>query len=116
MRKYVYHTTGNSHRNADTRQVFVMRGTGEVFIDYETYIKRYDYERLGYDIERMLTLYRHDYLSQVSSADLPITSIMQYLTTTQKKFVDAVNGKSGLTYFDALESEVRLTYQALSHI
>ena len=25
----------------------------------------------------------------------------------QKKFVDAVNGKSGLTYFDALESEVR---------
>jgi hypothetical protein len=28
------------------------------------------------------------------------------LTSTQKKFVDAVNGKSGLTFFDALESEV----------
>lgn len=27
----------------------------------------------------------------------------------QKKFVDAVNGKSGLTYFDALESEVSAT-------
>jgi hypothetical protein len=30
----------------------------------------------------------------------------QLLTLVQKKFVDSVNGKSGLTYFDALESEV----------
>ena len=28
------------------------------------------------------------------------------LTLVQKKFTDSVNGKSGLTYFDALESEV----------
>jgi hypothetical protein len=39
-------------------EVFVMRGTGEVFTDYEKYLKRYDY-------------------------------------LSQKKFVDAVNGKSG---------------------
>ena len=26
----------------------------------------------------------------------------------QKRFTDAVNGKSGLNYWDALESEVRL--------
>lgn len=26
----------------------------------------------------------------------------------QKKFVDAVNGKSGLNFFDALESEVSM--------
>ena len=31
---------------------------------------------------------------------------MELLTGLQKKFVDAVNGKSGLTYFDAHESEV----------
>lgn len=30
----------------------------------------------------------------------------QQLTTEKKKFTDAVNGKSGLTYWDALESEV----------
>lgn len=29
------------------------------------------------------------------------------LTYMQKKFTDAVNGKSGLNYWDALESEVR---------
>lgn len=28
------------------------------------------------------------------------------LTQPQKKFIDAVNGKSGLTFFEALESEV----------
>lgn len=33
--------------------------------------------------------------------------IVYGLTPEQKKFVDSVNGKSGLTYFDALESEVR---------
>lgn len=32
--------------------------------------------------------------------------LAKLLTGFQKKFVDAVNGKSGLTYFDALESEV----------
>ena len=30
----------------------------------------------------------------------------ELLTLVQKRFVDSVNGKSGLTYFDALESEV----------
>lgn len=45
-----------------------MRGTNEVFQDYEDYLRRLDYLR-------------------------------------QKKFVDAVNGKSGMTFFDALISE-----------
>ena len=47
-----------------------MKGTDEVFTEYDKYLKRYDY-------------------------------------LMQKKFVDAVNGKSGLTFFDALESETK---------
>ncbi|KAI7492101.1 hypothetical protein KC357_g1334 [Hortaea werneckii] len=52
----------------DNAEVYVMRGTNEVFQDYEDYLRRLDYLR-------------------------------------QKKFVDAVNGKSGMTFFDALTSE-----------
>lgn len=55
---------------ADKDDVWIMKGTGEVFKDYEQYLKRYDY-------------------------------------LMQKKFVDAVNGKSGMTYFDALASETK---------
>lgn len=55
---------------SDNQEVFVMKGTHEVFVDYEKYLKRYEY-------------------------------------LMQKKFVDAVNGKSGLTFFDALESETK---------
>ncbi|WPH02807.1 Hypothetical protein R9X50_00567500 [Acrodontium crateriforme] len=54
----------------DNAEVFVMRGTGEIFTDYEKYLKR------------------HDYLNQ-------------------KKFTDAVNGKSNLTYFEAMASETK---------
>ncbi|KAK4624005.1 Imitation switch two complex protein 1 [Fulvia fulva] len=54
----------------DHAEVFVMRGTDEVFTDYEKYLKRFDW-------------------------------------LNQKKFVDAVNGKSGLTYWDALASETK---------
>ncbi|KAK4546697.1 hypothetical protein LTR36_001915 [Oleoguttula mirabilis] len=54
----------------DNQEVFVMKGTDEVFTEYEKYLKRLDY-------------------------------------LMQKKFVDAVNGKSGLTFFDALESETK---------
>lgn len=32
--------------------------------------------------------------------------LKRYEYLSQRKFVDAVNGKSGLTYFEALESEV----------
>ncbi|KAK5135513.1 hypothetical protein LTR08_005148 [Meristemomyces frigidus] len=53
---------------SDSAEVFVMKGTDEVFTEYEKYLKRYDY-------------------------------------LMQKKFVDAVNGKSGLTFFEALGSE-----------
>ncbi|KAI6891289.1 hypothetical protein KC348_g19177, partial [Hortaea werneckii] len=53
---------------SDNAEVYVMRGTNEVFQDYEDYLRRLDYLR-------------------------------------QKKFVDAVNGKSGMTFFDALISE-----------
>ena len=53
---------------SDTAEVWVMKGTDEVFTEYDKYLKRLDY-------------------------------------LMQKKFVDAVNGKSGLTYFDAQESE-----------
>ncbi|EME83809.1 uncharacterized protein MYCFIDRAFT_84117 [Pseudocercospora fijiensis CIRAD86] len=49
----------------DNAEVYVMKGTNEVFTDYEKYLKRY------------------------------------------KKFTDAVNGKSGLTFWDALESETK---------
>ncbi|KJY00059.1 ddt domain-containing protein [Zymoseptoria brevis] len=54
----------------DTTEVYVMKGTDEVFTDYEKYIKRFDW-------------------------------------LNQKKFTDAVNGKSGLTYWDALQSETK---------
>ncbi|KAF2721204.1 hypothetical protein K431DRAFT_74184 [Polychaeton citri CBS 116435] len=55
---------------ADNETVWVLQATGEVFRDYEEYLKRYDY-------------------------------------LAQKKFTDAINGKSGLTYFQALESELK---------
>ncbi|WPB05108.1 uncharacterized protein RHO25_009758 [Cercospora beticola] len=54
----------------DNVEVYVMKGTNEVFTDYEKYLKRFDW-------------------------------------LNQKKFTDAVNGKSGLTYWDALESETK---------
>ena len=52
-----------------------------------------------------LTFDRYDYLIQASLVNPP-ENLPQLLTARQKKFVDAVNGKSGLNYFDALESEV----------
>ncbi|KAK5737505.1 hypothetical protein LTS12_025882 [Elasticomyces elasticus] len=55
---------------SDNAEVFEMRGTGEVFVDYESYLKRYE--------------------------DL-----------AQRKYVDAVNGKSGLTFWEALDSEAK---------
>jgi len=54
----------------ENAEVYVMKGTNEVFTDYEAYLKRYDY-------------------------------------LMQKKFVDAINGKSGLTFFDAQQSETK---------
>ncbi len=53
----------------------------------------------------ILTFHRYDYLIQ--ACDLQQAVMGHGLTPIQKKFVDSVNGKSGLTYFDALESEVR---------
>jgi hypothetical protein len=53
----------------------------------------------------MLTLDRLDYLNQVRMI-IDIVPGMVTLTSMQRKYVDAVNGKSGLTYFEALESEV----------
>lgn len=41
-----------------------------------------------------------------ASSTFTVPPLAQALKLTQKKFVDAVNGKSGLTFFDALESEV----------
>ncbi|KAK3700580.1 hypothetical protein LTR37_015909, partial [Vermiconidia calcicola] len=69
---------------SDNAEVFVMRGTNEVFTDYEKYLKRQALKPQSLD--------RDDVLIK-----------------TQKKFVDAVNGKSGLNYFDALESETKST-------
>jgi hypothetical protein len=42
-----------------------------------------------------------------------VHSLVPSLTLKQKKFTDAVNGKSGLTYADAVASEVdsRLTFE-----
>ncbi|KXT17528.1 hypothetical protein AC579_3223 [Pseudocercospora musae] len=54
----------------DNAEVYVMKGTDEIFTDYEKYLKRFDW-------------------------------------LNQKKFTDAVNGKSGLTFWDALESETK---------
>ncbi|TKA81299.1 hypothetical protein B0A55_02865 [Friedmanniomyces simplex] len=55
---------------SDNAEVFEVRGTGEVFMDYESYLKRYEW-------------------------------------LSEKKFVDAVNGKSGLTFWEALDSEAK---------
>ena len=81
-----------------------MRGTNEVFTDYEKYLKRYIQQRSSPTL-LWLILLRLDYLTQAS---LPYESgeRLQSLTNMQKKFVDAVNGKSGLNFFEALESEV----------
>ncbi|KAI5361985.1 Putative DDT domain, WHIM2 domain, WHIM1 domain-containing protein [Septoria linicola] len=54
----------------DSAEIYVMKGTNEVFTDYEKYLKRFDW-------------------------------------LNQKKFTDAVNGKSGLNYWDALELETK---------
>lgn len=51
-----------------------------------------------------LTWRRFDWLNQVRNETRRDTR--SSLTIQQKKFTDAVNGKSGLTYWDALESEV----------
>ena len=85
-------------------QVFVMRGTNEVFTDYEKYLKRY-FRFSHCLISTKLTRPRLDYLTQASLAPA-VSGTPTTLTMIQKKFVDAVNGKSGLTCFEALESEV----------
>lgn len=48
---------------------------------------------------------RYDWLSKVRNADR--VCLQHGTDNTQKQFTDSVNGKSGLTYWDALESEVR---------
>ncbi|KAK1077224.1 hypothetical protein LTR33_008264 [Friedmanniomyces endolithicus] len=75
----------------DNAEVFEMRGTGEVFMDYESYLKRHVHPILAYTCtpnKLMLTIRRYEWL-------------------TEKKFVDAVNGKSGLTFWEALDSEAK---------
>ncbi|KAK5174622.1 uncharacterized protein LTR77_001703 [Saxophila tyrrhenica] len=74
---------------SDNAEVFVMRGTGEVFTDYEKYLKRYDF--------------------LIQASDFQQRYCCLIANPKQKKFVDAVNGKSGLNYFDALESESKST-------
>ncbi|KAK4502393.1 hypothetical protein PRZ48_005818 [Zasmidium cellare] len=64
------HLIPNPTNIPDHAEVYVMKGTDEVFTDYEKYLKRFDW-------------------------------------LNQKKFTDAVNGKSGLNYWDALESETK---------
>jgi hypothetical protein len=47
-------------------------------------------------------------ISSTKQANSPKTIDKQRrLTNYQKKFTDAINGKSGLTYADAVASEVR---------
>ncbi|CAK4020367.1 Hypothetical predicted protein [Lecanosticta acicola] len=64
------HFIPNPTNISDNAEVYIMRGTNEVFTDYEKYLKRFDW-------------------------------------LNQKRFTDAVNGKSGLTFWDALESETK---------
>lgn len=72
----------------DGAQVWSISASGEVFVTYEEYIKR-SVISSGVTVEtKSLTIPRYEYLRQ-------------------KKFTDAVNGKSGLTFFQALLSEVR---------
>ncbi|GAB7353513.1 hypothetical protein MBLNU459_g3959t1 [Dothideomycetes sp. NU459] len=66
-RKPVLPSQPPKHLDNNT-EIWVMPKTGEIFTDYDSYLKR------------------HDFLSQ-------------------KKFTDSINGKSGLTYFKALDSE-----------
>nr|OQO30235.1 hypothetical protein B0A51_01383 [Rachicladosporium sp. CCFEE 5018] len=61
----------------DAAEVWVVDATGEVFTEYEKYLKRYDY------------------LHQASHSRYNLF----------EKFTDAVNGKSNLTYADAIASE-----------
>ncbi|KAK6396902.1 hypothetical protein LTR95_019509, partial [Oleoguttula sp. CCFEE 5521] len=63
----------------DAAEVWVVDSTGEVFTEYEKYLKR--------------------------QAALITIAQLAGLTSKQKKFTDAVNGKSGLTYADAIASE-----------
>jgi hypothetical protein len=82
-----------------------MKGTNEVFTDYEKYLKRL--VTLTYAVSNSCAdVSRFDYLNQASYSDRHVSQ--QLPNNLQKKFVDAVNGKSGLNFFDALESEVCL--------
>ena len=85
-------------------QVYVMKGTNEVFTDYEKYLKRYAQTEF---VERHSTqlILAQLRLAQSSMLYLHVTRDL-FANALQKKFTDAVNGKSGLTYWDALESEV----------
>lgn len=83
----------------------MIRVTGEVFTDYESYLARYVHPRVEQAQVRRLTRLQ---------AGVPSTgkcSRQAYRAASadheQKKFTDSVNGKSGLTFEAALASEVR---------
>ncbi len=52
----------------DNAEVFEMRGTGEVFMDYESYLKRHVHPILAYTCtpnKLMLTIRRYEWLTEV---------------------------------------------------
>ncbi|QIX00820.1 hypothetical protein AMS68_006337 [Peltaster fructicola] len=63
-------TTMTGDGFSDSQEVWTIAATGEVFVEYEKFLKRMDF-------------------------------------LSQKKFTDGVNGRSGLTYFAAVESETQ---------
>ena len=86
-----------------------MRGTNEAFTDYEKYLKRYAIHFHRLIVVNITNEFcRFDWLNQVRDRVEPLTRPSTHMK--QKKFTDAVNGKSGLTYWDALESEVNMSH------
>lgn len=84
-----------------------MKGTNEVFTDYEKYLKRFE-RRKNNHMPCTFADVRLDSTISIRYAQWMLRTFQAVTHNPQKKFVDAVNGKSGLNFFDALESEVSL--------
>lgn len=90
-----------------------MQETGEVFLDYESYLDRY----AGLPLTprrrpQTLTKDRRDYYKQVSQIYTANTAISRWglsFTRVQRKFTCEITGHSGLTFFQARDSEVRFS-------
>ncbi|OQN97952.1 hypothetical protein B0A48_16257 [Cryoendolithus antarcticus] len=86
----------------DAAEVWVVDATGEVFTEYEKYLKRFVPSVVTIDAHSNISPDTTIFIRQAAHDKIPR---LARLTLKQKKFTDAVNGKSGLTYADAIASE-----------